>query len=243
MDFNRITKLGMEKVAANPNAGLLPGGGSPINSKLSKKEIATAAATGLGLGYGGAALADKLSDEQKQALKERGKGALVGAASTGAGAAGLGALGTKLTGGNVSANQLKRLAGQGAAFGGVMGALRPDKALGKKKEKQASAEELYIDGLQKIASVTGIEPEVLDEAIGVYNEEMIKEAEVNNFLDSITEEEAGEILKEAAQSSPELKGKISELEEQEENEDLGNLVSTIEGMSDEEAKKLLEEIE
>jgi len=241
MDFNRITELGMEKVAANPNvAGLLPGG---QKQGLSKKQLAGILAGGAGLGAAGAAGAKKLSDEQKQALKERGKGALAGAASTGAGVAGLGALGTKLTGGKVDPQKIKRLAGQGAAFGGVMGALRPDKALGKKKEKQASAEELYIDGLQKIASVTGIEPEVLDEAIGVYNEEMTKEAEVNNFLDSISEEEAGEILKEAAQSSPELKGKISELEEQEENEDLGNLVSTIEGMSDEEAKKLLEEIE
>jgi hypothetical protein len=241
MDFNRITELGMEKVAANPNvAGLLPGG---QKQGLSKKQLAKLLAGGAGLGAAGAAGAKKLSDEQKQALKERGKGALAGAASTGAGVAGLGALGTKLTGGKVDPQKIKRLAGQGAAFGGVMGALRPDKALGKKKEKQASAEELYIDGLQKIASVTGIEPEVLDEAIGVYNEEMTKEAEVNNFLDSISEEEAGEILKEAAQSSPELKGKISELEEQEENEDLGNLVSTIEGMSDEEAKKLLEEIE
>jgi hypothetical protein len=231
----------MEKVAANPNvAGLLPGG---QKQGLSKKQLAGILAGGAGLGAAGAAGAKKLSDEQKQALKERGKGALAGAASTGAGVAGLGALGTKLTGGKVDPQKIKRLAGQGAAFGGVMGALRPDKVLGKKKEKQASAEELYIDGLQKIASVTGIEPEVLDEAIGVYNEEMTKEAEVNNFLDSISEEEAGEILKEAAQSSPELKGKISELEEQEENEDLGNLVSTIEGMSDEEAKKLLEEIE
>jgi hypothetical protein len=255
MNIDRISELGMEKVAANlpanTNGGLPANVAKAAKNGLSKKQLAAllgggAAATGAGVaGY------KKMDDDKKKSLKEqlkyRSKGALRGGAQGAAGAAGIAALGDRILG---SKTDLKLISGLSGGLGATAGAINPQLTnvdassnLKNPKEKQASAEELYIDGLQKIASVTGIEPEVLDEAIGMYNEDMTKEAQIDNFVDSLTEDQAEELLKEAAQSSPELKGKLSELEEEDENNDLAELVQSIEGLNDEDAEKLLEEIE
>jgi len=109
-------------------------------------------------------------------------------------------------------------------------------------EKEASAEDIYVDGLQKVAHATGIEPELLDEAIGMYTEEITKEAQIDSFINSISEEEAGEILKDAAANDEEVKEIIGKLEETQEDAELEKIASTIEGMDDEEVQSLLTEM-
>lgn len=113
----------------------------------------------------------------------------------------------------------------------------------KEKTSSADVEEMYVDGLQKVASVAGIEPEVLDEAIAMHQQELVKEAQIDALLANVSEEEAGEILKEAAATSPELQGAIAEHEETSENEELSKLAGMIDSLGDEEAEELLNELE
>lgn len=126
--------------------------------------------------------------------------------------------------------------GMGAGIGALIGRHKD-----KKREKTASAEE-YVEALEKVAFVTGIDAEVLDQAIAYFQEDMIKEAQINEELEGISEEEAGEILQKLASQDPEIASLIQELEEQDENEELSKIASFIDSLTDAEAESLLAQI-
>lgn len=116
---------------------------------------------------------------------------------------------------------------------------------GRQMEKVASQEEIqtvYADGLEKVASTTGVPAEIIDQAIASYQEDLVKEAQLAAQIESLEPEEAEELLKEAAAQSPELKGMIAQQQEVSENEELAKLASYIDGLSEDEAEKILAEI-
>ncbi|MFW5895436.1 MAG: hypothetical protein ACOCT9_01700, partial [archaeon] len=79
--------------------------------------------------------------------------------------------------------------------------------------------------------------------IAMHQQELVKEAQINEFLSNFSDEEAEELLKEAAQDSPELKGLIAEQEEITENEELSKIAAMIDNMDENEAEELYNEIE
>lgn len=79
--------------------------------------------------------------------------------------------------------------------------------------QEKTKEAALDDGLEKVAYASGIDKEVI-----------------------------AEIIKEAASTAPELEGVVAEHNESEENVDLSNFVSQIDGLTKEEAREILEQV-
>ena len=83
----------------------------------------------------------------------------------------------------------------------------------RKFKKKLTKESALKDGLEKVAYASGLDKEVI-----------------------------AEIVKEASSTAPELKGLIAEHNQSEENADLSKFVEQIDGLTKEEARKILEQV-
>ncbi len=134
---------------------------------------------------------------------------------------------------------------QGGALGAGAGHLMGQQAQQMQQQPQQqeqtkeAAAEHYMDGLQKVSAATGIDAETLHQGIDLF----VKEAQIHDILDNYEEEEAETILKEAAANDPTVAGLAQQAQEDRENDLLSKVAGWIDGLSDDEAKELLAEVE
>lgn len=106
--------------------------------------------------------------------------------------------------------------------------------------KEAASD--FEEALVKVAAYTGFDPEYLAGAIFEHRQELEKVAEINDFVEDLSEDEVCELLKEAAANDAELAGAVAEAEENQENQELAYLAALVDELGEDEAEELFNEL-
>ena len=120
-------------------------------------------------------------------------------------------------------------------------------------------EDVYVDGINKVAHATGYDPEVVHGMLEAGAEEMTKEASPENlYVDGLTkiakstgldpevlDEGIAMFFKQAAEDGdkPRAESDADEARTQQVNEELNEIAKYIEELEEDEVKELLEEFE
>ncbi len=99
----------------------------------------------------------------------------------------------------------------------------------------------FTDALTKVAHYTGFDPDYLADAIIEHRDELVKLAQIENYVDDLSDEEVERILKEAAED-PNLAPLVAEAEMEQENEQLAYLSALVDELGEDEANELLQEM-
>ena len=114
---------------------------------------------------------------------------------------------------------------------------------GLEKIAAETADPEFEESLVKVASHLGMDPEYMAEALVSHRDELIKVAEVEEYISTLDDDEVDELLKEAAANNSELAAIIASTEQEQENEELAKLAEMVDDLTDEEAEQLLASIQ